>query len=96
MAAYLIAFAKVKNAGRMAEYTTPALPTLTAAGATVVTRGKVRSLVGSFRADSCLVVKFPDAAAIDAWYQSPGYQKLLPIRDEVMEPTFFVLEEPAA
>jgi uncharacterized protein (DUF1330 family) len=96
MAAYLVAFAKLKNASRLSEYSSAALPTLTAAGGTVVTRGKLRSLVGSFRADSCLVVKFADAAAVEAWYQSPGYQKLVPIRDEVMEPNFFVLEEPAA
>ena len=58
-------------------------------------RGKIRSLVGGFAADSCLVVKFADAAALDAWYHSPAYQALVPLRDEVMEPNFLVLEEPA-
>lgn len=95
MAAYLIAFAKVKNAGRLPEYTSAAGPTVVAAGGSIVTRGKLRSLVGGFRADSCLVVKFADAAAVEAWYQSPDYQKLVPLRDEVMEPNFLILEEPA-
>lgn len=95
MAAYLIAFAKVKNADRLPEYSSAAAPTLGAAGGSIVTRGKVRTLVGGFSATSCLVVKFADAAAIDAWYQSAAYQKLLPLRDEVMEPNFIVLEEPA-
>jgi uncharacterized protein (DUF1330 family) len=46
MAAYLIAFAKVKNAKRIPEYSSAAGPTLQAPGGSVVTRGKVRSLVG--------------------------------------------------
>lgn len=93
MPAYLIAFAKVKNAGRLPEYSTAAGPTVVAAGGTIVTRGKVRTLTGSFAADACLVVKFADAAAVEAWYQSPAYQALIPLRDEVMEPNFLVLEE---
>ena len=59
-----------------------------------MTRGKVRTLAGSFGADACLVVKFADAAALEAWYQSAAYQALIPLRDEVMEPNFLVLEEP--
>lgn len=95
MPAYLIAFAKAKNATRIPEYSAAAGPTVIAAGGTIVSRGKVRSLAGSFHADTCLVVKFDSAAAIDAWYQSAAYQALLPLRDEVMEPNFLVLEEPS-
>jgi uncharacterized protein (DUF1330 family) len=95
MAAYLIAFAKVKNASRVAEYSSAAGPTLGASGGSIVTRGKTKSLVGGFSADSCLIVKFKDAAAIQAWYGSPEYQALISLRDEVMEPNFLVLEEPA-
>lgn len=95
MAAYLIAFAHIKNAARLPEYATAALPTLTAAGGSVVARGKLRSLIGSFRADSCLVVRFPDAAALERWYHSDAYQGLVKLRNEVMEPDFLVLEEPA-
>ncbi|GAC1620682.1 MAG: hypothetical protein NVS9B10_02680 [Nevskia sp.] len=94
MSAYLIAFAKLKNASRIQEYSSAAGPTVVAAGGAVVTRGKVRTLAGSFGADSCLIAKFADAAAIEAWYGSPAYQALIPLRDEVMEPQFLVLEEP--
>ena len=95
MAAYLIAFAKVNNAKRIPEYSSAAGPTLRASGGSVVTRGKVRSLVGGFSADSCLIVKFKDAAATEAWHGSAGYQALIPLRDEVMDSNFLVLEEPA-
>jgi uncharacterized protein (DUF1330 family) len=53
MAVYLIAIAKVNNANRISEYSSAAGPTLGASGGSVVTRGKVRSLVGGCRADSC-------------------------------------------
>lgn len=95
MSAYLIAFAKAKNAARLPEYSGAAGPTVVAAGGAVLARGKVSSLAGSFAADACLIVKFPDAAAVQAWYQSPAYQALIPLRDEVMEPNFLVLEEPS-
>jgi uncharacterized protein (DUF1330 family) len=96
MAAYLIAFAKARNAARMAEYSGAAGPTIVSAGGSVVTRGKIHSLAGSFSADACLIVKFSDVQAAKAWYQSPAYQALIPLRDEVMEPNFLILEEPAA
>lgn len=95
MAAYLLAFAKVKNGSRVAEYSAAAGPTLAAVGAIIVTRGKTSSLAGTFTADSCLVVKFNDVAALHAWYASPAYQALIPLRDEVLDPSFLVLEEPA-
>lgn len=94
MAAYLIAFANVRNANRIREYSSAAAPTLAASGGSVVTRGKVRSLVGGFSADSCLIVKFKDVAAIEAWHGSHEYQALIPLRDQVMDSNFLVLEEP--
>lgn len=94
MAAYLVAFAKLKNAARLQDYASAALPTVLAGGGEVVSRGKVRGLAGSFAADTCLIVKFPSAAAIDAWYNSPGYQALIAVRDEAMEANFLILEEP--
>jgi uncharacterized protein (DUF1330 family) len=95
MAAYLIAFAKVKNANRIPEYSSAAGPTLAASGGSVVTRGRVQSLVGGFSTDFCLIVKFKDVPAIEAWHGSPGYQGLIRLRDEVMDPNFLVLEEPS-
>ena len=95
MAAYLIALARVKNANRIPEYSSTAGPTLAASGGCIVARGKIRSLVGGFSADTCLIVKFKDAAAIEAWHDSPGYQALIPLRDDVMDSSFLLLEEPA-
>lgn len=96
MAAFLIAFAKIKDASRLQEYSAAAGPTLIAAGGSIVARGKLAAtLAGSLSADSCLIVKFPSADAARAWYESPAYQALIPLRDQVMSPNFVVLEEPS-
>lgn len=97
MAAFLVAFVKVKDAGRLKEYASAAAPTIAAAGGSIVARGKVKELLaGHFDADSCLIVKFQTAAAAQDWYRSPAYQALIPLRDEALVPTFFVVEEPPA
>lgn len=96
MAAFLIAFAKVKDPSRLQEYSAAAGPTLIAAGGSIVGRGKVAAtLAGTLSADSGLIVKFPSVDAARAWYESPAYQALIPLRDQVMSPNFVVLEEPA-
>jgi uncharacterized protein (DUF1330 family) len=95
MAAILVAFAKIKDASKLQEYSSAAGPTIVAAGGSVMARGKLKvALAGGFDADSCLIAKFESVAAAQAWYESPAYQALLPLRDQVMSPTFLVLEEP--
>ena len=95
MAALLVAFAKIKDAAKLQEYSSAAGPTIVAAGGSIVARGKFKAaLAGSFDADSCLIARFESVAAAQAWYQSPAYQALVPLRDQVMTPTFLLLEEP--
>lgn len=95
MGAYLIAFAKIKDASKLQEYSAAAGPTIIAAGGTVVGRGQLKEvLAGNFDADAGLIAKFSSVAAAHDWYHSSAYQALLPIRDQVMTPTFVVLEEP--
>lgn len=95
MAGYLVAFVTVKDAALMQEYAAAAAPTLAAAGGSVVTRAKFKaSLAGSFSAESCLIVKFPTAAAAQAWYDSSAYQALIPLRDRALQPNFVLLEDP--
>lgn len=95
MAAILVAIAKIKDPAKLQEYSAAALPTITAAGGSVVTRGKVKGvLAGSLDADSTLVAKFADVASANAWYNGAAYQALVPLRDQAMTATFLLLEEP--
>lgn len=93
MAAYLLAFNKVKNPTLAAEYSAKAGPTVVAGGGTVVTKGKVSILDGSFNVDAVLVVRFPDTVTLERWYQSPEYQALIPLRNEALDVTFAVTSD---
>lgn len=96
MAAYFIGFAKVKDAGKAQEYSSKAGPTLGPAGGTLVGRGKLAEvLAGRFDANSCLIVKFPSVDAARDWYHSPAYQALVPLRDEAIDSTFLLIDEPS-
>ncbi len=96
MAAYLIAFVKVKDPQKMQEYAAQAGATFAAFGGTPVARGKVvEVLAGTHNGQASLIARFPDASAAHNWYHSPAYQALIPLRDEAAEPTFVVIEEPS-
>lgn len=93
MASYLVAFAKLKDLTALKQYSEAAQPTLLQAGGKIVARGSVAPLAGSLAADTCLIASFPTSEALTAWYQSPGYQALIPLRDKAFQPTFLVLNE---
>ncbi len=96
MAAYFIGFAKLKDAGKAQEYSAKAGPTIGPAGGSLVGRGKLAEvLAGQFDANSCLIVKFASVDAAKAWYNSPAYQVLVPLRDEAINSTFVLIEEPS-
>ncbi len=95
MAAYVIAFVKVKDPQKMQEYAAQAGGTFAAFGGTPMIRGKVvEVLAGTHGGQASLTIKFPDAKSAHDWYHSPAYQALIPLRDQAAEPTFFVVEEP--
>ncbi len=95
MAAYLIAHVKIKDQAKLQEYSAAAGPTLAAFGGVPIARGKVAAvLAGQHQGDTALIAKFPDAQAAKNWYASPAYQALIATRDQGMEPTFVLIEEP--
>lgn len=94
MAAYIIAFATVKDSGKLTEYSAAAGPTIAPAGGTLVARTKViETLAGDLNADAALILKFDTADAARAWYESPDYQKLIQLRDDGMVPNFVLVED---
>ncbi len=96
MPALMIALVKIKDAAKLQQYSAAAGPTVLAAGGVVLGRGKrVETLAGSLDIDNALVARFPSAAAAHDWYHSAAYQALVALRDEAMQPSFLVLEEPA-
>ena len=53
--------------------------------------GQVHPLEGDFDA-ALVVVEFPDLDAARSWYQSPGYQAILPLRTDNSRGIAFFVE----
>lgn len=46
--------------------------------------GPVTSMEGNWTGD-LILIEFPDRASLDAWYESPEYQEILPLRTRHMQ-----------
>lgn len=81
MKAYLIAAETVKDEAMFASYREQVLPTLEAFGAKFVSRGgKLTKLEGEWRHPRVVIIEFPSRAAVEDWYKSPAYQKIIGLR----------------
>ena len=54
-----------------------------------------RVLAGKADHQAVGIVGFPDAEALSAWFNSPEYQALVPLRDEAADITIITYSVPA-
>ncbi len=55
-------------------------------GGAAIARGSgLEALKGNHQWKVGIVLRFPDIAAVHAWYSDPDYQKVIPLRDESYE-----------
>ena len=81
MTAYVIVQETVTDEAGFAEYRAGVVPTLEAHGGRFLVRGGELTVVeGEWPHPRLVVIEFPSRAAAEAWYHSPDYQKLLPLR----------------
>ena len=81
MSAYVIVQERVTDEEMFAAYRKEVLPTITSHGGRFLVRGGALSVLeGEWPLPRLVVIEFPSRAAADAWYKSPEYQKLLPLR----------------
>ena len=86
MSAYVIGHITVKDPERWQRYRERVPATLAAWGGEVVLRGRrVALLAGDHAHSDTVVIRFPDAQAVSAWYGSTEYQALIPLREEAAE-----------
>jgi uncharacterized protein (DUF1330 family) len=86
MTAYLVANVTVRNAENMEAYAAAAGPTLTAHGGEFILDGYLaETLAGTWDAAGVALVRFPSAEAARAWYNSPEYQALAPLRSSAAD-----------
>lgn len=81
MTAYLVANFTVRNPEDMEAYAAAAGPTLDAHGGELILDGqRLETLAGTWDAPGVALVRFPSVEAARAWYASPEYQALAPLR----------------
>jgi uncharacterized protein (DUF1330 family) len=83
MSACVIGHITVKDEDKWAQYRAQVPATLAPWGAELLFRGQLRSiLAGQHGHTDTVVIRFPDAAAVDGWFNSPAYQALIPLREQ--------------
>lgn len=81
MSCYVIAHVTVTDPEAYKAYTAETPGTVAAHGGKFVVRGGASTTMeGTAPGDRNVVIWFPDRAAAEAWYHSPEYQAIVPIR----------------
>lgn len=93
MAAYAIADVAVKDPGPYEEYRRQVLATLEPFGGKFLVRGgTVAVLEGDWQPRRLVVIEFPTIEQARAWYSSPAYQRILPLRVEHSDSRLLLVE----
>lgn len=86
MTAYAIGNITIKDAVKWAEYRRQLPATLAPWGADIVMRGRqALVLSGQHRHKDVVVLRFPDAASVTGWHDSPEYRALIPLREQAAD-----------
>ena len=81
MPAYFVAELEITNPTAMEPYRAAVPATIARYGGRFLTRGGATQLVeGGPEPKRVVILEFSDSAAVQRWYNSPEYQKILPIR----------------
>lgn len=94
MAVIMVSTLKVKDWDLLAEYRKGAAPIVRGFGAELIGRSNAPECLHGQSADSVILFRFPDRAAIDAWLKDPEYAKLKPLRDRAADITLLLIDAP--
>lgn len=84
--AYAIGHITVRDPEKWEQYRAAVPATVAPWGGELVFRGRRTSvLAGNHSHTDTVVLRFPDAAALEAWFQSPAYQALIPLRQQAAD-----------
>ncbi len=79
---------RIVDPARWADYRDAVPATLVPFGGVVVLRGHdAQPLAGSSPETDVVVIRFPSMDAVRAWYRSPAYRALIPLRDAAADVT---------
>jgi uncharacterized protein (DUF1330 family) len=81
MSIYVIAQSKIENPGLLDQYVAKVAPTIESyQGRVVAFDEKPEVVEGPIEHPRTVILEFPSMATFQAWYNSPAYQEILPLR----------------
>ena len=81
MPVYVIAQGKIENRAMIDQYVAKVIPTIEShQGRTIAFDGDPEVVEGKIEYPRTVIVEFPSMTAFRAWYDSPEYQEILPLR----------------
>ncbi len=93
MTAYCIVYEIVDDPSTFEEYRRQVMPTIEAhQGRFIVRGGAFTALEGEMPYQRIAVLEFPSRAAAEAWYNSPDYQRILPLRTQSARSQFILVD----
>jgi uncharacterized protein (DUF1330 family) len=93
MAAYLIAQIRIHDPETFKKYSAAVPATIAQYGGKYHVRGgAVTPKEGNWNPNRVIVLEFPDMAALNRWYDSPEYQKIIGIRFAAAEGDMIFVE----
>ena len=91
MAVYVVAQGRIENPEVLGQYVEKAIPTIGAHGGRIVAFDETPEVVeGTVDFPRTVIVEFPTREAFRAWYHSPEYQAILPMRLDAAPGTLIV------
>ena len=92
MSVYVVAQGRIDDRERLTEYVGKALPTIQAGGGRVLAFDETPEVVeGEIAHPRTVILEFPSHEVFRAWYDSEGYQAILPLRLESAPGTLIVV-----
>lgn len=92
MPVYVVAQGRIEDRAKLNDYVTKALPTIQASGGRVVAFDESPEVVeGEVGHPRTVILEFDSREAFRAWYDSPAYQAVLPLRLESTPGTLIVV-----
>ena len=93
MKAYCIVYEVIEDQRTFDEYRRQVLPTIEAHGGKFLVRGgEVSVLEGEMPYQRVAMLEFSSRAQAEAWYRSPEYQRILPLRTQSGRSLFILVD----
>lgn len=94
MSACVIGHITVRDAALWDDYRAQVPATLAPWGAEILFRGTLNTVLGGSHGHrDTVVIRFPDADAIDGWFASAAYQALIPLRERAADVVLLAFRE---